>query len=525
MLAQAAMSATHALLLTLPCCLAATAEAMAPDGAQPSSSSGSITEIVVERTTCYGSCPVDMLVLRDNGKVTYQGTANTRLTGNFAGEIAKASFDRLAQWLVTEGYFQLLDHYRPDSIVSHRPSEVIRVTRGGERKTVINESPDLALKPWAMANVIRAVAADTYWQPANSGIRGQALVKQPGEEWRPRPEEDIWVSFADSRQRLTTRTDRDGRFEINLAAGTYTVLWQGTAHILEVAADRFTEADLRFDVAANDAAHLKALAANYPPPPPEDGLYRLARASSAKWALWQEQRIVMLGDRTEPTILEKRMESDSVDNSTFRLTLILPYDATVNAASHALIVGGVHYAQFGSIHRGQEISGLVFRISGEEQAGKVALHFGLTPVRFSKPDQRFRAAMTPAKQSFRRGEPVTATLEIANTGTAFIEFSDWPSFDGRRDDYAFTALRNGQALTDLSFPGNRGGTSVLRGLAPGATFSDTVDLTKWFDFKEAGSYEIHALYRLNFRDRRNPAPSQPVQWSENIELDFTVTMQ
>jgi hypothetical protein len=75
------------------------APAMAQQRAPDADTSGGITEIVLERTACSGSCPVDTLVLRASGKAEYTGRRNTHLTGDFAAPIGKEDFDRLAQWM------------------------------------------------------------------------------------------------------------------------------------------------------------------------------------------------------------------------------------------------------------------------------------------------------------------------------------------------------------------------------------------------------------------------------------------
>jgi hypothetical protein len=55
-------------------------------------------------------------------------------------------------------------------------------------------------------------------------------------------------------------------------------------------------------------------------------------------------------------------------------------------------------------------------IPDEAHAQEVAEFYDIPIVRFSKPDYRLRASITPAKPSFQRGETVTATLRITNAG-------------------------------------------------------------------------------------------------------------
>lgn len=509
----------HVLLLLI----VQAAPAMTPADAPDSGTSGGITEIVLERTACSRTCPVDTLVLRASGRAEYTGRQNTFLTGEFAGAISKWDFDRLAQWLVSEGFFQMKESHGTANATAS--GTVIRVTRGGERKSVTSHAPDQSLDLWSMGNAIRAVVADMRWQPAHSGIRGQVSLKLPGQDWQPRPNEWLRITPAGTTQPLVYGADRDGRFEINLAPGTYTVAWSydGTPQTVVVEKDRFTQMDLRFEAkpsatTAADAAYLASL----PKPPPEDGLYLATRGGArAKWMLQQGQRAINLADRTEPAILKKRLESDSADNSTFMLELTIPFDAKATPSSHVLVIGGKAYE--GVCQGGGETSLLCFRMEGEERAQEVAKNFGITIGRFTKPDYQLRVSITPTKPSFKRGEPVTATLRIVNGGTQYPLFTlDMSS--SRRDDYRFTARRNGQAVTDISFAGDRGGTNVPRLIEPGKTFEDTVNLGKWFEFREAGVYQIHGSYRMNFEASREAALPW-VTWTEFAETDFVVTIE
>ncbi len=515
---QRPLRLVHVLLLLVT----QAATAMAPADAPNPDTSGGITEIVLERTACTRTCPVDTLVLRASGKAEYTGRQNTSLTGEFAGPLAKDEFDRLARWLVTEGFFDMKNSYGSSNAAT--AGTVIRVTRGGERKSVTSHAPDQSLDLWSMGNAIRAVVAEMRWQPARSGIRGQISLKQPGQDWQPRPNDWLRIAPAGTTQSLVYIADHEGRFEINLAPGTYSVTSQhdrGTPRTVVVEPDRFTQTDFRFDTTPANAPATNAAPAASSPPPPPDGLYRTARGTAAKWTLWQDQRAISLADRTEPAILKKQLDSDSADNSTFMLELTIPFDATVTPYSHVLVIGGKAYE--GVCQRGGDTSLLCFRMEGEERAQQVAKYFGVMVGRFTKPDYKLRVSITPTKPSFKRGEPITATLKIVNGGTEYPLLTG-EQRGGRRDDYQFTARRNGQALTDISFAGDRGGTSVLRGMEPGKTFEDTVNLGKWFEFKEAGVYQIHGSYRLNFEATREAALPW-VKWTEYAETDFIVTIE
>lgn len=510
------------LLLIAHCALVIAAEE-APNA----NTSGGITEISVERTRCHGTCPADILVLRADGRAAYTGTANTLLKGEFSGTFWTGDFDRLAHWLVAEGFFQMGDRGdRNRIVISGDTEQVIRVTRNGVQKSVTSYSAAQTQQAWAMGHVIRSLAADVRWAPAQSGIRGVLLLKPPGEDWRPQPEEFIWINPAGTQDIVNVRADREGRYEINLAPGTY-VIWcrcnPAATQTVVVEPDQFTQVDLRLDVATRNAAN------NYspPPPPPGDGLY-WSGGTVTKWMLSKSNEDFRLGDAADLVIVDKQLVSEGPGDSTFRLTLTVPQDERRNSLdlfSLVLVVGDAIYKPLVTSDMGKESTMVGFRIPGEPQAREVGRHFDIPVSLFIRPDFKLNVSLVPTKPSFKRGEAITATLRIVNNGTDDIRFRS-PGLRDQRDDYAFTARRGGQALDDISFPGDRGGTASLQYLAPGAAFEDTVDLRKWFDFSEAGTYEIHGTYRMNFEDSREARYRIDLSsWTEYAEADFVLTIE
>jgi hypothetical protein len=77
----------------------------------PVSTSGPITEIILERNGCYGACTSDTLVLHMDGTAVYTGKQYTQRTSQFTGTLRKSDFDKLAQWLISAGFFELKCSY------------------------------------------------------------------------------------------------------------------------------------------------------------------------------------------------------------------------------------------------------------------------------------------------------------------------------------------------------------------------------------------------------------------------------
>jgi uncharacterized protein DUF6438 len=118
-------------------CLAAFFFATAALGADPA-----VTKIVLERTRCFGTCPVYTLTLNSSGVVEFVGTDHVKAKGPQTGKISAQSFARLVKKIEEIDFFNLRDRYdgkNPDgtgSTVTDLPTRKTTVVRGDQTKTV-----------------------------------------------------------------------------------------------------------------------------------------------------------------------------------------------------------------------------------------------------------------------------------------------------------------------------------------------------------------------------------------------------
>jgi hypothetical protein len=99
--------------------------------------------IKLERTSCFGSCPVYTVTLDARGGVTWLGEKFVRVEGQRTDRVQPS---RIAALLTTAdriGFFNLSDHYRtirnPDgseTMVTDLPTTFVSITRGGRTKRV-----------------------------------------------------------------------------------------------------------------------------------------------------------------------------------------------------------------------------------------------------------------------------------------------------------------------------------------------------------------------------------------------------
>lgn len=99
-------------------------------------SEDAITEITLERTPCYGTCPVDKTVLRSDGTAEYTGTRHVTRKGSFKGKVGGVEFQKLAKLLAKKKFFDLKDRY--DAPITDNPTIITTVVRGGKAKKVSN---------------------------------------------------------------------------------------------------------------------------------------------------------------------------------------------------------------------------------------------------------------------------------------------------------------------------------------------------------------------------------------------------
>jgi Domain of unknown function (DUF6438) len=101
-----------------------------------------ITKIVLERTACFGTCPVYTLTVLSSGEVEFAGEDHVKVKGTQTGHISAGDFARLVKKIDAIDFFNLRNRYdgrNPDgsgTTVTDLPTKRISVTRGGEAKTV-----------------------------------------------------------------------------------------------------------------------------------------------------------------------------------------------------------------------------------------------------------------------------------------------------------------------------------------------------------------------------------------------------
>jgi hypothetical protein len=120
-----------------------------------------ITEIGIERTGCYGSCPIYTFIVKSDGTFRYKGADYVERKGEFSGTIPIWYFHRLAQFVKDSGFTELEDDY--SRMVTDNPTIYTMVIMNGKRKTISNYADAGPTKLWAIEQLIDDLMAKAKW--------------------------------------------------------------------------------------------------------------------------------------------------------------------------------------------------------------------------------------------------------------------------------------------------------------------------------------------------------------------------
>ena len=103
-----------------------------------------VPAITLERTACFGGCPVYTLSVSPAGEVQYEGKAHVRRVGAATGKVPPERVDALLSELERGGYFTFADRYTSPEPTCGRyatdsPSVITAVTLRGRTKRIVHD--------------------------------------------------------------------------------------------------------------------------------------------------------------------------------------------------------------------------------------------------------------------------------------------------------------------------------------------------------------------------------------------------
>ena len=108
--------------------------------------------VTLERTPCFGTCPVYTVAISRGGEVTFSGKRHVADTGQVTATIPRERVDSLLAELEAQGYFGFADAYVMDSpacgmYATDSPTVITSATRDGETKTIRHDRGCSAAPP------------------------------------------------------------------------------------------------------------------------------------------------------------------------------------------------------------------------------------------------------------------------------------------------------------------------------------------------------------------------------------------
>jgi hypothetical protein len=110
-----------------------------PPTPNPFPTDGSIPEdliIRINRTPCYGTCPVYRMTVKADGNVKFFGQDHTEIKGETEGEISQEKIKQLIEEFKKANFFALQDKYTTEDCATDMPSANTTIFINGQVKKI-----------------------------------------------------------------------------------------------------------------------------------------------------------------------------------------------------------------------------------------------------------------------------------------------------------------------------------------------------------------------------------------------------
>jgi hypothetical protein len=105
------------------------------DSSVPKEGGASAPMVTLERTACYGRCPIYKVTVLRDGTVLWEGERFVKTVGKATAKLPAAAQAQLADAFKAADFFALQDKYERYDITDH-PSAIVSLDDGKRRKTV-----------------------------------------------------------------------------------------------------------------------------------------------------------------------------------------------------------------------------------------------------------------------------------------------------------------------------------------------------------------------------------------------------
>jgi len=264
-----------------------------------------------------------------------------------------------------------------------------------------------------------------------------------------------------------------------------------------------------------------------------DGIYRVRPAQSTQTGVQVARSdtdgTVVLLQRLTDNFGTATMASIANDNTRFRIDLKAagPFSKGDDIGHFALMVDSVCVMVGGNSDPDEAgRMDLSAQVVGKDASTKIAARLGVEPLLRQHPGHKMAVRFLPTKKGYPTEGPVVLRMEIENVGEKPFSFYDGGRQRGARNNqFGFQAFRDrgqGPEVPDTGDPINFGGMATFRTLRPGEVFQKEVDVTKWFDLSEPGTYRIKG--RFEMRIKSGDAGGYQPAWEDTAEGECLVVI-
>jgi hypothetical protein len=105
------------------------------DSSVPKEGGGSAPMLSLERTACYGRCPIYTVTVLRDGTVQWEGRRFVKTVGKATGKLAPGALAAIADEMKRADFFAFHDKYTSYDVTDH-PSAIITYADAAKKKTV-----------------------------------------------------------------------------------------------------------------------------------------------------------------------------------------------------------------------------------------------------------------------------------------------------------------------------------------------------------------------------------------------------
>jgi hypothetical protein len=121
--------------------------------------------ISLERTACYGTCPVYTVTLHRDGRAEYKPRAHLPQRGDFEGMVSEFEFERLSYFLEMRGFEQMKARYEVG--YTDASTCIVKAVSASGTKVVSDYGGAGPVDLWAIQGLIDGIRERIDWKPVS----------------------------------------------------------------------------------------------------------------------------------------------------------------------------------------------------------------------------------------------------------------------------------------------------------------------------------------------------------------------